>query len=749
MLKARGGFVAIAALVFSIRGVAQDTGRNAYVNPSLCTGCHADIAREYRKTGMARSFYRIAAPAPAEDFKSGKPFYHEASDTYFAMIARGGKFYQRRWQTGFDGKETNVEEKQIDFVLGSGNHARTYLHLTGRNTLQQLPLGWYAEKGGYFAMNPGYDRADYHGSTRVIHYECMFCHNGYPRIPEGHEGAGAEAQYRLPIPEGIDCQRCHGPGQRHVEAAGKAGAKAEEIRAAIVNPARLSPDREIEVCLECHLETTSRLLPHSIQRLDRGPFSYVPGQPLAAFRWNFDRAPGKNTDFEVAGAGYRLRESQCFLKSAGKLRCTTCHDPHNIPRGEAAANHYNGVCRTCHTADRQPVAAHAGRATNCVGCHMPKQRTDDAVHIVMTDHKIVRRPPAGDLVAAKQEKHESAADSYRGEVVPYYPEKPAQTAGSALYLALAQVADGSNLTAGLSQLSSAIGKYHPAQAGFYSGLGEGYLAAKDNAKAIPYFEEAARRAPSSETVLLELGNALMESQQWAKAEAAFRRAKTLRPDDAVAWGMLGWTLWQQDKKAEAETALAAGVKLDPDAPGLHNYLGSLHMGSGDAAGAEREFREAIRIDPGIAEWHSNLAGLLGGMGKIEEARYQFERSIRLNPGYAPARLNYARLLANLDQTADSEKQAKAAVEADPNLAGAHELLGYLLSARGDLRGAVTELETTLRLNPESGRAHYELGLALGRMGNSSGALEHLQKAAQSTDPAVRSAAAQMLQRLQR
>ena len=105
---------------------------------------------------------------------------------------------------------------------------------------------------------------------------------------------------------------------------------------------------------------------------------------------------------------------------------------------------------------------------------MPRRRTDDAVHIVMTDHKIVRRPPAGDLLAEKKETHEGPATSYRGEVVPYYPEKPAQTAETLLYMALAQITDRSNLEAGLSRLSGLIEKYHPPQAGFYSGLGEGY-----------------------------------------------------------------------------------------------------------------------------------------------------------------------------------------------------------------------------------------------------------------------------------
>ncbi len=229
---------------------AATSTANSYVDPALCAQCHSEIADHFRKTGMGRSFYRLRPSNVVEDFTSGKPFYHQPSDSYFAMIERGGKYYQRRWQIGFDGAEANVEEKQVDFVLGSGNHSRTYLHLTSRNTLQQLPLGWYAEKGGYWAMNPGYDRSDYPGSTRLVGYECMFCHNAYPKIPKGHEEPGAEAAYLQPLPEGIDCQRCHGPGRRHIDSAGKAGAKQDEIRAAIVNPQRLSPEREMEVCMQ-------------------------------------------------------------------------------------------------------------------------------------------------------------------------------------------------------------------------------------------------------------------------------------------------------------------------------------------------------------------------------------------------------------------------------------------------------------------------------------------------------------------
>ena len=101
------------------------------------------------------------------------------------MLERDGRFYQRRYQIGFDGKETNIMEKEIDFVVGSGNHVRAYLHRTSRNKLVELPLARYAEKGGSWAMNPGYDRQDHPGFRRTMTYGCMFCHNGIPEIPAG------------------------------------------------------------------------------------------------------------------------------------------------------------------------------------------------------------------------------------------------------------------------------------------------------------------------------------------------------------------------------------------------------------------------------------------------------------------------------------------------------------------------------------------------------------------------------------
>ncbi|MDQ6676177.1 MAG: hypothetical protein M3Z09_02655 [Acidobacteriota bacterium] len=201
-----------------------------YVTPEACAGCHRDIWETYRRTGMARSFYRPAPANTIEDYTKNNTFYHQPSDSYFTMLRRDGKYYQRRYQIDLNGNQINPVEKQIDFILGSGNHSRAYLHRTAQNKLIELPLAWYAEQGGYWAMNPGYDRPHHDGFRREITYDCMFCHNRYPEIPAENDQPFAEPVYADTLPEGIDCQRCHGPGRTHAQLAKISGAKPEDIR---------------------------------------------------------------------------------------------------------------------------------------------------------------------------------------------------------------------------------------------------------------------------------------------------------------------------------------------------------------------------------------------------------------------------------------------------------------------------------------------------------------------------------------
>ena len=638
---------------------------NRYVDPTLCAGCHANIWETYQRTGMGRSFARAVAGNTVGDKKNPVTFYHKASDSYFTTIERDGRFYQRRHQTGFDGKQTNAIEKEIHFVMGSGNHARAFLHRTGRNMLVELPLGWYADKGGSWAMSPGYDRPDHAGFTRAVTYGCMFCHNGIPEIPAGGQ-PGAEPVFGARVPEGIDCQRCHGPGGRHVLRAESIGASAGEIRNAIINPARLSQDRQMEVCMQCHLQTTSFRLPNSIVRYDRDPFSYKPGEPLADFMLHFDQAPGggRGDKFEIAGAAYRLRLSVCFQRSEGALGCTTCHNPHDIPRGEEAAAHYTTACRQCHDAgfNKLVESGKHSRSGDCIGCHMPRRRTDDVVHAVMTDHYIQRRKPSRDLLAPLAERRETDETAYRGEVALYYPQTLPEGTEKELYLATAQVSQKTNLGRGTQDLAAAIAKHRPERMEFYLHLAEAWKDSGQMDKALPLYEEAVRRQPDSLIALQRFGFSLRSSGQLPRAAEILKRALAVDARDAVSWHQLGLVYLGQGSAPDGLAAFQKAVELDPDLSEAHNSLGGVWFESGDLPRAEPAFREAIRIRPDYAEAHSNLANVLATSGRFGEARYHFESAIRLNPDYAAARYNYGVALIRLGRIDEAAPHFRKAAE---------------------------------------------------------------------------------------
>jgi len=698
---------------------------------------------------MGRSFDRPSPENVPEDLTGKSTYYHQPSDSYFTMLRRDGKYYQQRYQIDSTGQQVNVMEKQIDYIMGSGNHSRAYLHRTAGDMLVELPLAWYAEKAGYWAMNPGYDRPEHDGFRRPITYDCMFCHNAYPQIPPGHEQPFAQPVYTGALPEGIDCQRCHGSGERHVQLAATAGVRREDIRNAIVNPSRLSAERQMEVCMICHLETTSFPLPNAIQRSGRGPFSYRPGEPMSDFILNFDHAPGTGRDdkFEIVNAAYRLRRSACFLKSSGRMLCTTCHNPHDAPRGEEAERHYSAVCRKCHASafDRQVEAGKHTRAAGCVDCHMPKRRTDDVVHVIATDHYIQRRKPAGDLLADRPERHDTGARAYRGPVVLYYPETLPHTPENDLDLAVAQVKQGSNLAQGIAHLTAAIEKYSPQQPEYYLELAEALQNNGQLAKALPMYREAVRRSPNFAVGQQKLGTALRRSGQYAEAAEVLKQAASVAPDVALTWHELGLTYRALGKSADARAAIGKAVELDPDLPEAHNNLGIIWFAGGEGSRAESAFREAIRIRPDYADAHGNLANLLSGAGKYAEAREQFEITSRLRPGDAATRYNYAMLLGRTSQFDQAQRELEASLRADPGFADAHELLGDLLMASGKAQDAVLHYREALRIKPESSRSHLGLGAALVATGDLSGAVPHLRKAA--TDAATREQAAELLRQI--
>src|SRR6266481_5037293 len=104
-------FLVLPAIALVAIGCSQKGGSPTrsleYAPASACHGCHPQIAKTYHSVAMARSLYRPNEANIIEDYSNQNQFLHSASNRYYRMFRRDGKFFQRRYQLDTQGREEN------------------------------------------------------------------------------------------------------------------------------------------------------------------------------------------------------------------------------------------------------------------------------------------------------------------------------------------------------------------------------------------------------------------------------------------------------------------------------------------------------------------------------------------------------------------------------------------------------------------------------------------------------------------
>ena len=376
----------LAALLSAAASPSQSghapIARPGYAGDPACLGCHKEQALSYLHTAHHLTSQLAGKESVLGSFTPGSNLLmivDPARTTtqpglYFRMEAKDGSYYETA-VTGW-AKDLIAQSERIDIVTGSGVRGVTYLYWDG-DRLYELPVSYWTD-GHQWINSPGYENGTARFS-RPINPGCLECHATYIKALST-DPLTNRYERNILIP-GISCETCHGPGAEHI-ARQKAGTAAAQGQA-ILNPAKFSRDRQVDLCALCH---------NGIQRTALAPaFSYVPGEPLANYFTPLPTDSLEHPDVHGNQVGL-LQRSRCYLASPN-MTCSTCHDVH-APERPAAS--YSAKCLTCHAWQSCGLAKTMGRkiVADCIDCHMPVEPTN----VIVSD-------TAGKEVRAKMRNH--------------------------------------------------------------------------------------------------------------------------------------------------------------------------------------------------------------------------------------------------------------------------------------------------------------------------------------------------------
>ena len=625
-----------------------------YVGMNTCKLCHQGIYNSFIKTGMGKSLDVASKQKSAADF-SKATIYDKFSNMHYNAFWQNDSLYFKEYRIEKNDTVHSRVEK-VNFIIGSGQHTNSHLQIVN-GYINQMPMTFYTQKK-HWDLPPGFENGFNTHFTRKIGLECMSCHNGYPNFV-----LGSENKYNS-IPTGIDCERCHGPGSIHVaeRQSGKIVDTSKYIDYSIVNPAKLSIDRQFDLCQRCHLQG------NAVLKEGKSFYDFKPGQKLSDFISVFlPKYKNADEDFIMASHADRLKQSACFIKSYEKvqnknslkpykeaLTCITCHNPH-VSVKETNENVFNDACNNCHTANsksdllcseknvvlaRNAKQGHAPtKFLNCVSCHMPSSGSTDIPHVSVHDHYI-RKP------ISKKEK-----DKIKTFVGLYSINEKDP---SSLTKAQAYINQYEKFDQNVSFLDSAASllKDKKAEELFTNirALIQLNFIKQNFQKIISYVTQIGEQR-CLYTLFVKKSfdnldawtcyriaeshyytNDLTGSIQW------FKQAVNLAPFNLEFRNKLGSTLAALNNFKDAKEQFNFVIKENPKHVSALTNLGYVKLSEGMQAEAIKLYQIALKIDPDYEPLLLNLAGYYAFVKNKKEAKRYLEIILKKNPKNQKAKM---------------------------------------------------------------------------------------------------------------
>lgn len=300
-----------------------------FAGDAACASCHVEEMKAHKRSGHSHTAVMMHDSQWANALLELATYEDPRRDQRFRFQTRDNQF------TVQDVANPGTPAMPVTWLLGSGVHAQTPIWVDEQSQ-RGVEMRWsYLAPSDAIGVTPDHERFDDYRQGTIECYgrpldnasvrACLACHTTMSPPPN------------LPIRQdlyiaNVGCERCHGPRKKHVLMAEQGLAEQAKPLVTLDNPAAA-----MKVCVQCHRDAdsvSSTATPEELVRF----------QP------------------------YGLKKSRCFIESAGKMGCSSCHDAHDAVSTDRSL--YIERCQQCH----QPKSSNdcpQMPTGDCIQCHMP------------------------------------------------------------------------------------------------------------------------------------------------------------------------------------------------------------------------------------------------------------------------------------------------------------------------------------------------------------------------------------------
>lgn len=237
-------------------------------------------------------------------------------------------------------------------------------------------------------------------------------------------------------------------------------------------------------------------------------------------------------------------------------------------------------------------------------------------------------------------------------------------------------------------------------------LGQLYIKASDDEKALPFYEKIIKLNPVNVDAYNNMGGIYRRLKRYDESIAILNKALSFNKNNSEVKYNLGFTYKLMGKNDEACDCFEYVISENPNDVLAYNHLGSIYATKKDYQKSISIYKRGLQVDPNHPILQYNLARSYVATNADLDAFKAFEAALRAKPSWKDAVKEYSALLNKYSRTKESCEVIQKAINLYPTDGHLYYLLGKSFLVQTDYESAVKSFEKAISLE-NTNPSYYE------------------------------------------